>query len=65
MSRNALNLNFNKLQYEDFTSCFFTFIMHCPQDGHRGGQVISMQVSPGVVHYYPRDGTTLQISQTG
>ena len=26
MSRNALNLNFNKLQYEDFTSCIFTFI---------------------------------------
>ena len=26
VSRNALNLNFNKLQYEDFTSCIFTFI---------------------------------------
>ena len=24
MSRNALNLNFIKIQYEDFTSCFFT-----------------------------------------
>ena len=28
MSRNALNLNFNKLQYEDFTSCIFTFIKY-------------------------------------
>ena len=26
VSRNALNLNFNKLQYEDFTSYIFTFI---------------------------------------
>ena len=26
VSRNALNLNFIKLQYEDFTSCIFTFI---------------------------------------
>ena len=26
VSRDALNLNFIKLQYEDFTSCFFTFI---------------------------------------
>ena len=25
VSRNALNLNFIKLQYEDFTSCFFYF----------------------------------------
>ena len=32
VSRNALNLNFSKLQYEDFTSCIFTFISlypHC------------------------------------
>ena len=28
MSRNALNLNFIKLQYEDFTSCIFIFIEH-------------------------------------
>ena len=26
VSRNALNLNFIKLQYEDFTSCIFTFM---------------------------------------
>ena len=26
MSRNALNLNFIKLQYEDFTSCFVAVI---------------------------------------
>ena len=26
VSRNALNLNFIKLQYEDFTICIFTFI---------------------------------------
>ena len=31
MSRNALNLNFNKLQYEDFTSCIFTFIILDPK----------------------------------
>ena len=27
MSRNALNLNFIKIQYEDFTSCFFYFYL--------------------------------------
>ena len=58
MSRNALNLNFNKLQYEDFTSCIL-LLFKCEKAFQHAKDDLSSDAV--LVHFDPKKSLVLSV----